>query len=264
MNSTIFEKDRYIAPFDYLIFKDIREYDISKGNISVLLDNGLITDKEYEYYFNLPKKEREIKIGLRLRGNDNLIKGLSEGFRSARREFILNNDIQDYEILYIDKDSITTIDHPVYHTQVSDHIDFREKNKYTSFYRLGGVDFLYFNDTFTEDFRLKGVSKNIIPFHKDFMIDFLLSVGFMGQFMERVEVINMIKDTYLSYIHKMLPLGFYRELNGYNSFKLYTGYDTYYANKIESKYIDSIDISWNANIIRTLYKIFMDEYFYTP
>ena len=96
------------------------------------------------------------------------------------------------------------------------------------------------------------------------MIDFLLSVGFMGQFMERVEVINMIKNTYLSYIHKMLPLGFYRELNGYNSFKLYTGYDTYYANKIESKYIDSIDISWNANIIRTLYKIFMDEYFYTP
>ena len=45
MNSTIFEKDRYIAPFDYLISKDIREYDISKGNISVLLDNGLITDK---------------------------------------------------------------------------------------------------------------------------------------------------------------------------------------------------------------------------
>ena len=131
MNSTIFEKDRYIAPFDYLISKDIREYDISKGNISVLLDNGFITDKEYEYYFNLPKKEREIKIGLRLRGNDNLINGLSEGFRSARREFILNNDIQDYEILYIDKDSITTIDHPVYHTQVSDHIDFREKNKYT-------------------------------------------------------------------------------------------------------------------------------------
>ena len=36
MNSTIFEKDRYIAPFDYLISKDIREYDISKGNISVL------------------------------------------------------------------------------------------------------------------------------------------------------------------------------------------------------------------------------------
>ena len=36
----IYDKTRYIAPYSYLINKDIQEYDIAKANISILRDSG--------------------------------------------------------------------------------------------------------------------------------------------------------------------------------------------------------------------------------
>ena len=123
----IWDNDRYIAPYDWLISKEIQEYDISKANISILLDMNLISKKQYEYYKNLPKDKREIYIGLFLRDNPSISKSLSLGFKEARRIFIQSNDIQEQDILYIDKDSITVINKIIKYTKISNSTEFVNK-----------------------------------------------------------------------------------------------------------------------------------------
>ena len=54
----LYEENRYIAPYKYLINRDIREYDISKANISILRESNVLDDSKYQYFYNLPKKER--------------------------------------------------------------------------------------------------------------------------------------------------------------------------------------------------------------
>ena len=101
----IWLKDRYVAPYGWLINKHIREYDLSKANISILLDTGFITKDQYTKYFNMPKQEREISVGILQRDNKEIAKGLSDGFKLIRERFFKENDLNEEEVLYIDKDS---------------------------------------------------------------------------------------------------------------------------------------------------------------
>jgi hypothetical protein len=67
----LYERTLYAAPYQYLINRNIQEYDISKANITILLDIGYITKDEYQYLYSLPKQQREVKVGLKMR-NDHL------------------------------------------------------------------------------------------------------------------------------------------------------------------------------------------------
>ena len=54
----LYEKTLYSAPYRYLINRNIQEYDISKANISILLDMGCIKKEDYDHLYNLPKHQR--------------------------------------------------------------------------------------------------------------------------------------------------------------------------------------------------------------
>lgn len=262
----IYDKTRYIAPYSYLINKDIQEYDIAKANISILRDSGYLNEDQYKYFYNLPKQEREIKIGLLIRRDPKVNKILSNGFLNARKIFFESNHIEDASVLYIDKDSVTFIDFPVTVHQISDHVDFKFKDTYTSFYRLNGIDFLYFNNNRKERYRFKNVNKDMLEmYHHEYMIDFLLSMAYMAQSESILNVILSIKEFYKQYTSRSLPCGYYREFNNTSRFKALSssGYNWYIENIDYNMTIDELDISYNANIIRYLYKIFMNEYFKT-
>ena len=81
MFSNLWEKTSYTAPLDYIINSKIIEYDISKANINVLLYKGLISKKEYEYYYNLPKRRREISIGLLQAKDKKYVRAIIDGIR---------------------------------------------------------------------------------------------------------------------------------------------------------------------------------------
>ena len=83
----VFEADSYVAPIDYLISRYIREYDISKANINILLYKGLISKSKYDYFYNLPNDRRKIEVGLLQRDNDKVREGLTKGFHELRHIF---------------------------------------------------------------------------------------------------------------------------------------------------------------------------------
>ena len=261
----LYEENRYIAPYKYLINRDIREYDISKANISILRESNVMDDSKYQYFYNLPKKEREIKIGLMIRKDRNIQNILNSGFVESRRIFFEKNDINDMNILYIDKDSITTIDQLVNSPQISKYIYFSNKNKYTSFYRLGGIDFLYYNDNSNETFRFKNVNKDfILENHKEYLIDFLLSLAYTAQ-NNLLDAINMITIFYEQYTNLKLEFGFYKEFNQSSNFKILSNSNVYqwYSTAISQSMIskETLDISYNAWLLRELYKDLLNEYF---
>lgn len=263
----LYEKTRYISPYSYLINKKIQEYDISKANISILREYGYIDDKKYEYLYSLPKKNREIRIGLEIRKNPEVNNILNNGFLNARKVFFESNDINDMNVLYIDKDSVTVIDQFITNQRISKYINFVAKDKYTSFYRLGSIDFLYFNDNKTESYRFKNINHDmLIENHRKYMIDFLLSIAYMAQNNSIINVIDTVRNFYGQYVSRRLNIGYYREFNMYSRFRMnsYNNYDNWSVD--ESSYtidMNDLDISYNASIIQDLYKYFMNEYFTT-
>ena len=269
--SKLYEKNTYVAPYEYLIDKIIREYDLEKANINILIEEGLISKSQYDYYAALPKRQREVEVGILQRDNPSILSGLKRGFVRAREEFFRVNAIEDSSILYIDKDSITTIEQArtyfgvgTMQTRLSEYLNFRLKNEYTSFYRVFLVDFLYFNDGNTESFRIKNASERVPLKHMHYMMDLLLSIAYSGQSSRVLDTLQMIKSAYCSYTSGELDPNFYREFNQRSQFKLKSNSTAFqYYSDVLIDDLDLIDKTFNMDIIRLFYRYYMNEYFKT-
>ena len=250
----------YKAPYEYLIGVPIYEYDIKAANVSVLRHHNIIDDQQYQSYLKAPKKEREVEMGIWLKQLE-LYDLFKQTVAEARQWFFKENHIEDHQILYIDNDSITLIDRLANNTQYSQYIDFKQKNTYNSFYRLGRVDFLYYSDNDQESYRIKygGTKLNLI--HKDGFLDLLLSIANEAQNRNYQAMVLMIKHIYKQYIDRQFPIEYYREFNQKSEYKLIPGYAFQYYTNIPPEGLNSIDISYNANLLRYLSKIFYKEYF---
>ena len=261
------DKQQYKAPYLYLINMWLKEYDIEKANISILYEEGILSDQEYQKFYHMEKREREVSIGCLLRDNRNLISILQNGMKKARNTFLLENHIEDSDVLYIDNDSITVIQPKMntnkeYITQFN-RINFRLKKVYSSFYRLKDIDFLYFNDGVKEDYRIKYAnSKDMIEKHKNGFLEFLLTICNEAEMGHVLNPLQMIKFTYCKYVRHELSADFYREFNIKSMFRLKPGLSFVYYTDIPSGYnMNYVDISYNAYLFMELYKYFANEYF---
>lgn len=253
----LYERTLYSAPYQYLINRNIQEYDISKANISILLDIGYISLEEYNYLYNLPKQQREVKVGWKMRSDKDMIKALNNGFIEARKAFFALNEINDMNVMYIDKDSITLIDTNIKTTKVSNHIEFVPKSRYTSLYQLGQIHFLYLND---DTYRFKYVNQEMLEsYHSGFFIDFLLFIAEEAQSSSAVECIGYIRNFYNQYVSKSLDIRYYREFNQICKYKIVNS--GYYLAVDDPGAIEIVDISYNARIIQDIYKSLANEYF---
>lgn len=263
----LYENSRYTAPYEWLINKNIREWDLRKANISILRSLNLISEKEYQKFLVMPRESREYVLGCLRRDNKEIEEGYKYGLLNARKEFFERNELDDYNILYIDNDSITTVhewrDSPNIDGHLNSFLEFRLRNQYTSFYRLFFIDFLYYNMDNKEIFRLKGVNEEKLRrLHKDGFLDLLLTLAYCAQYDGIVDTIDILKNIYKEYCKKNLDINYYREFNNDSRFRLYqTDNYIYYVDFIEDYQKNDVDITYNLNILILLYKIFMNEYF---
>lgn len=263
----VYEQDRYLMPVDYIISEYIREYDITKANINILLYKEFISEEQYWYLYNMPKEQRAITVGCMQRDNQKLNKALQEGFKEARRMFCEANDIQDYEILSIKKDAIFLIKKIASHTKFG-NIEFLEKNLYTSFYRLGDLELYYYYNTTTETEKLdiKGMSNNTIELHRQYMLDLLTYIFGTAQERSSKEVVSLLLDLRDKYITGQLGVEYYREFNNRSLYRTKINicgkrmYLTSLSNNIMAK---DIDPAYNLTLLQELYKIFVGLYLRT-
>lgn len=265
----LYKNIRYTAPYNYLINYNIIEFDLEKANISALYEEKYFNKNEYEYYYNLPKQDREVLIGKLIKTKLEIYQIIQAGIINAKRMFFESNNIQIQNILYIDNDSITLVydqkDNLNFITKFSNIYNFKCKNVYTSFLRLYGIDFLYFNNNIKELYRLKNCNQELlINNHKNGFLDLLLTILYSGQFDKFSNTICFISNIYKQYVNKSLPIIYYKEFNNISKYKILSGSNsiTYYIdNDIDQYYLKNINITYNASILQLLYKYFSHLYF---
>jgi hypothetical protein len=266
LNSEIWSKDLYRSPISILVDTTIREYDISKANISILIDKGIISQQQYEQLYNMPKQIREVSIGKFIGQNTEANKALKEGFQEARRQFVELNKLEAGEILSIRKDSFFIIGDPnVPYLQVSPHVVYRPDGYYTSFYKLGNLDIFYrYGDR--DIYSIKGISDDALIQHVGFMLDFLMEVFYVAQTVGIEKSIIMIKQFHEDYCALRLPYGYYRRFDAQSKFdfKSMSRFSSFQADYLMNPNdIDMLDISYNEKLLRDLNGLYYGLYFAT-
>lgn len=258
----IYHQDSFINPdIESLISVYIREYDIAKANISILLSKGLISYEQYNYYYNLPPDQRKIQIGCLQRDNKEINEGLKKGFAEYRKLFFESNDLTYNDILSIKKDAIFIIDKIPRNTQF-DHVVFRQKNEYTSYYRYSFMynhyEFLYLNDSIhqIENLDVKGMG-SAYQLHDNYMNDFFKCI-FEAAEQDVKEAINICALFLENYVNRSVESGYYREYNPNSKllFNLSNIHSYYMDYLVDEKFKHMLDISFNRRII----EYFMSAY----
>lgn len=264
MLSTLYRKVIYMAPIDYLINNSIVEYDISKANINILFYYGLLTQDQYNYYYNLPKKQREIALGY-IQKNEKYSKAVKEGIVEFKRRFFEANQIEDYQVLSIKNDAVFLIDKEPKITKF-DNVEFARKESYTSYYRLGRIECYYYYDFFknTEYMTIKGMSEEKQALHDKYFIDFLKCLFNSAQMDSLTETIELLKDFHEDYVNMKLEMPYYREFNAMSSYSIKpapNSYRIFKASHLDPKNINFIDTQYNEKLLRDLYKMYASMYF---
>ena len=254
----------YSANIDFLLNNYVREYDISKANINILLHRGLIKEDLYNFLKQSDRMVRQVTIGKMMANNPSLSDELKSGIIEAKKKFFEANDIQDYEVLSIKNDAIYLINKIPQITKF-DNIEFMCKNIYTSYYKIFNVEYYYYFDIVTgvEKLDVKGIGDDKLEYHKNHFLEFLLVLFNSAQvdnIKETIELINIFSNKYLN---MELDIGYYRD---FNASSLYTlkrilKYSSLHAKFLPEKHKDVLDISHNYNILRELYKIYTSIYF---
>lgn len=257
---------RYTAPVECVIDNRIRVYDISKANISILHDKGVLASDIYDNLLAAPKLEREIYMGKFLGSNTEAAKILSDGIIEAKKIFFELNSIEDGEVLEIDNDSVCLIGNkPIYHQQISSHVYFRLAEEYTSYYKVKNIKYFYYANMITkqEVLKPKGLGKAEY-LHVPYMLDFLKELFFTAQFQGVVKAINLLTTFYGNYCSNSLDIGYYRNLNSesYYSFKRFSGYAVYQSMTVPTPNMRAlVDIGYNEKLLREFNRILSGKYF---
>ena len=250
----IWDQDSYRAPITFLVGRNIREYDISKANINILLYFGIIDQKTYDYLYNLPRMERQVKVGI-MQKNYEVSSALSNGFREMRTLFCTKNNIEENEILAIKKDALYIIDKVPQYTKFR-NVEFLCKNLYTSFYYIGGLE-LYYNSKY-EILDVKGISDNILRYHEHYMKDFLMYMFSLIEKRDYESAISDLNNFRNDYLNLKLSPGYYREFDNrslYCTKYKYNGLNSFIPGIATEDQLKDIDISFNNNILMQLHQI---------
>lgn len=265
MISSLYNNVNYLAPVDYILFQYIREYDISKANINILLYKGIISKDQYDYFYGLSRMERQITLGCMQRDNPEIAKSLTSGIIEAKKMFFEANEIQDYEVLSIKNDAVFLVGKEPINTKF-DNIEFKCKNIYTSYYKLYKIEAYYYNTIIDKKDKLdlKGIGEAKQELHAKYFIDFLYWIFDMAQRSSIEDTIKYLQVFTKDYLNREYDIGYYRQFNAESKFLLHKfpgAMGSFKADFMDEKYKNYVDISYNEGILRLLNKIYMTAYF---
>lgn len=264
----LLSKQNYVDPSRYISGR-IVEYDIKSANISMLYLKGIIDEENYRYLSSIPKQEREVSIGLMIKDNYNIYKAIANGIKEYRLKFGEANNITPESIVRIANDAIylnSFID--VNQTIFDNVVEFRVKSISNVFLKLTSNIkssssyniFVSFNNNGKLDISVKGLNEALYPMHTDI----LGVIGTTVFYLERStpeDALNYLSNIIEMYIHRNLPLSYYREFNSESKYNILFNNARYLVNELSSNSdISYIDITYNYMILSDLWRIVLEKY----
>lgn len=237
----LYKRHNYLNKnIEFIINREIIEYDMKSAGFNLIREFKLLDSDTIGWLETLSKKERSVQVGLIQRKDKSFTKILNEAFVKGRKMFFEANDIKDEDVLSIKKDAILLLRRVDYTT--FGHIEFDEKNVYSSYYRLNGYEF-YYNPKYLD---VKGIGDDMLLLHKEFMLDFLNTFFRLNETSTREIAIQHVLEFSYYYKTKMLEIDYYRELNTQSLFKLnYQGNDNKKIGIRRTEDIDLVDTRYN-------------------
>ena len=235
--------------FDYITSARIVEYDIKSAGFNILINAGVLDQKTINKLNSLEKHERHIQIGLLQKKNKEYNKIINDGLEKFRLLFIEANDIKEENILSVKKDALFIINKNIKYTKF-ENIEFRCKNKYSSYYRIRSIVEFYYNKR-ENKLDIKGINSNkeFIKLHKNYMIKFLKKLFSLNE-INKNSSLEYLFDFSYKYCNRKLDINYYREFNSKSlyrlNFKPLGGLDL--ATDLEFEK-DMINITYNYNYI---------------
>jgi hypothetical protein len=221
----------------------IREYDMVEAGWSVVKALSLAPEAHVRLSV-LPKHERNVVIG-RLEGEDPaLSRALQNGLRQARLDFGEANGIEDHRILAVRRDAIFVIGEPCRTTTVGNYV-WKQKSRYSSFYRLNKVEFLY--SAWSDTLDIKGLGDEIREVHGPWMLDQLKRVIRSSERSSPKDLLRLLRKWRSDYVTRVLPVQHYREMSRGNSYRttMTSGGKPVFLSDVDDTVRGEIDITYN-------------------
>lgn len=235
MSSSLWKRNSFLNDFDYIPYANIVEYDIKAAGFNMLVQSGYLSKKEIEKINSLPKSKRNVAVGLIQRDDKRASEIISKGLEKYRKLFMDENDITDSDILSIKKDAIFVINKRV-RNRTFDNIIFRKKRSYTSYYKLGKIEFYYDGKNDVLDVKGLGGRRN------DTIMSFLKKVFEINEY-DNKKAKKFVYKFANKYRKGKVPFEAYKEFSLNPKYVLV--YGAVFDELPDDVEIDDLDISYN-------------------
>jgi hypothetical protein len=195
----------------------IYQYDMISAGLACAFEYQLIDEEKYNYLKSLPKKERQIKLGMLCRNNSEITKGIEYGIKDTMHEFISNNDITNSNIISIKRDGIFTLK-KCNNLDITDVLKFREAESYSSYFNLFNKEFYYSNQNKT--LTVKGITQSVVEYHQQYILKEIVKLINIAENNDYKTVIISCKNFKKKYLNLELEEESYREFNNNSKFRL--------------------------------------------
>lgn len=255
--SNLFNKDVYTIAETYVV-SGIYEYDISKANINILFEKGVIGEETYNSLFYSDKKCREVTVGMMQKDKD-IAKALSDGFKEFRHMLFQTNLIQDNEIISIKKDAVF-VTRPLVNT-IFGRVEFKLKNVYSLMIKLDALEIYYGLDINGKEhvIDIKGIKDEKLETYDNYFFNILIAIFNLITMHSYVAALDLLNQYIEAYSNLKLDISTYREFNKLYMFRIKNS--IYMSDMVLPEHIDCIDITYNLNILLQLKMILINMYY---
>lgn len=259
----------YLSPYRYISGRII-EYDLRSANINALKHNNFITDEDYIFLKNLPKQQREIEIGLRIKQNPKIYTEIQKGIKYAKKQLVTNNDIDSESIIRVANDAIyINSSKDLIYTKFGDYLEFVPKSISNIFINLNKTILLLSFDEFGQiHVDVKGINETLSNLHENYIMNGIVTTVVLLERSGVAEALSYLSELCSHYVRLELPVGWYREFNSFSTYRIKNIFGPYNplnnetlgAESVgeEAKY--SLDINYNYSILRELWSILLELY----
>lgn len=250
----LYRKHNYLnKEIKYLKKVKIYEYDIHSAGLNILHHLNIIDDEDYIILSNIEKDKRNYLIGLFLRENSENNDIMMKEFIQIRKDFFIENKIEDEDVLAIKKDAVFLIDKKARNNIIDTDFTFNLKNDYDCYLNIDNTEFYY--NLKKDLLDVKGFNKEAKETQKDYFlktIKYLIRNDFNNMKEKNFEFLINFKDNFLNF---KLDKNFYRDLKT-NLFTIKIKNNLLGIEHIDDNTLEKLFINYNLNFINNLIKIF--------
>ena len=283
----LWSKVRYTSPISFIIGRRIIEVDVTKANISILREADRISEDQYRYFLTSDRMERLVFVGNMQAKDESITALLQSRLREVRQKIFEIFCIDYSNLLSIRNDAVIFVDNGYrsYTPEIaqttekyksagditetyylSQYLKFRVKGLYSSYYKIGNKEILYFINRISgeEYIDVAGIGDDALDLHRSYFLDLLMSLFESAEEGDIADTIDFLSKIYSQYISKSFDIGYYRRFDANSRYDIDKTISNLYDYQLDHMTNDQksiVDISYNESILRQLQKIYSTIYF---